>query len=97
MMRAGLLPGKLLDIPKAEPVFWTPQAKITTIALVAAVGAAFLWLAICTCWFTGLFERVPVKQDDPPKFDEPKEDTTLPAVQSREGSKSEDRGLSVIF
>lgn len=66
---AGLLPGKLLDVPVARPVLWTPTARLMTIALGAATALAVAWLACCTCWFLGFFERVPVKrEDDPPVF-----------------------------
>lgn len=97
-MSAGLLPGKLLDIPQAQPLLWTLQTKAVTIGVGAAMAAAFLSLAVCTCWFQGLFEMVPVKQEsDPPKFEEPEEDTVLPAVVSREGSMSEEGGILVIY
>ena len=66
---AGLLPGKMLDVPVARPVLWTPTARLMTIALGAATALAVAWLACCTCWFLGFFERVPVKrEDDPPVF-----------------------------
>ena len=97
-MHAGLLPGKLLDIPQSQPTLWSPQVKGIAIGLGAATAAAFMCLAGCTCWFLGLFEVVPVKQEsDPPKFEEPGEDTTLPAVVSREGSMSEEGGILVIY
>ena len=97
-MYAGLLPGKLLDIPEAKPMLWSPQAKAVTLGVGAAVAAAFLCLALCTCWFLGLFEVVPVKQEgELPAFEEPEEDTALPAVVSREGSMSEEGGILVIY
>ena len=97
-MHAGLLPGKLLDIPQSQPKLWSPQAKGITIGLGAATAAAFLCLAGCTCWFLGLFEVVPANQEcEAPKFEEPEEDSTLPAVVSREGSMSEEGGILVIY
>ena len=97
-MHAGLLPGKLLDIPKTQRMLWSPQAKNLAIGMGAATAAAFLCLALCTCWFLELLERVPVKEEaDPPKFEEPEEDTMLPALVSREGSTSEEGGILVIY
>ena len=63
---AGLLPGKLLDVPVARPVLWTPTARLMTIALGTATALAVAWLACCTCWFLGFFERVPVRREDEP-------------------------------
>ena len=82
---AGLLPGKLLDVPLARPALWTPTARLMTIALGAATALAVAWLACCTCWFLGFFERVPVKrEDDPPVFaDTPEKEKPL-AVKVKE-------------
>ena len=96
---AGLLPGKLLDIPEAKPALWTTSAKAITIAMGAAITAALMLLACCTCWFFGLFEVVPVKQEGaPPKFPEPEQDTGIPAIKAREDSFTEEEGgILVIY
>ena len=82
---AGLLPGKLLDVPLARPVLWTPTARLMTIALGAATALVVAWLACCTCWFLGFFEHVPVRrEDDPPVFaDTPEKEKPL-AVKVKE-------------
>ena len=82
---AGLLPGRMLDIPLAKPVLWTPTARLMTIALGAATALAVAWLACCTCWFLGFFKRVPVRrEDDPPVFaDTPEKEKPL-AVKVKE-------------
>ena len=87
--RAGLLPGKLLDIPLAKPVLWTSTARFMTIALGAATALAVMWLACCTCWFLGFFERVPVKrEDDPPVFPDTPEKPKPLAVKVKEVGES---------
>lgn len=93
---AGLLPGKLLDIPETKPVLWTRTAKALAIGMGAGMGLALLLLACCTCWFFGLFQRVPVKRDDePPLFSDPAEDQDIPAVKVREASAAPEKGISV--
>jgi hypothetical protein len=93
------LPGKLLDIPKAKPALWNSSTKFITIAMGAAMAAALTLLACCTCWFFGLLEVVPVKQEgDAPKFPEPEQDSGNPAVKSREDSFTEgEGGILVIY
>ena len=95
---ADLLPGKMLDVPLAKPVLWTPTARLMTIALGAATALAVMWLACCTCWALGFFERVPVKrEDDPPVFlDTPKKEKSL-AVKVREvGEDAPDEEAYII-
>ena len=64
----------------------------------AAMAAALVLLACCTCWFFGLFEVVPVKQEgEPPNFPESEQDAGIPAVKSREDSESFDQGEGGIL
>lgn len=65
----------------------------------AAMAAALVSLACCTCWFFGLFKVVPVKQEgEPPDFPEPEQDVRIPAVKCREDSFDQgEGGILVIY
>ena len=95
---AGLLPGKMLDVLLAKPVLWTPTARLMTIALGAATALAVMWLACCTCWALGFFERVPVKrEDDPPVFsDTPEKEKPLAVKVKEMGEDATDKEAYII-